>query len=159
MIVGHGTRPREVLGPADHGHVAGGIVSILLRRYVCRACGAVLTVGPRGLLRGRRYSAFAIAWALALFGLIRLTLTAVRETVTLWREEPHTANLGWASLRRWARAVRHRRLFSGLPHPPPTASLRRVAGRAAMALAAEAPAERRGLREDLRAGYGGLSSR
>lgn len=156
VIVGHGTRSRNVIGPRHHEDVVGGMHTILLRRFLCRACDAVLTVVPRGVLFRRRYSAFAIAWALALFGLVRLTATVVRERVTRWRAMPHTVNLGWAALIHWARAVRDGRLFPGLPRSPPDASLRRVAERTAMALAAEAPTELRAFREDIRAGYGGI---
>jgi hypothetical protein len=156
VIVGHGLREREILGPVEHEDPAGGSIVVLLRRFRCRACAAVLTVVPRGVLRLRRYSAFAIAWALALFGLLGLTVTGVRERVTSWRATPYTSNLAWAALIRWTRDVRDRRLFPGLPRPPPSVTLRRVAARAAMALAGESPPWRRELGEDARAGYGGV---
>lgn len=155
VIVGHGLRKRTVIGPADHEDVGGRVIALALRRYRCRACAAVLTVTPRGVVRRRCFCAFAIAWALALFGLLGLSVTAVRERVTNWRARPDTTNLAWAALKRWARAVRDRRLFPNLPQAPPSASLRRVAARAAMALAGEAPPEMRTLGEDIRAGYGG----
>lgn len=156
VIVGHGLRKRSVIGPLDHRGGIGQAIVLQVRRYRCRACAAVLTVVPRGVLLGRRYGAFAIAWALALFGLLGLPVTAVRERVTSWRAEPHTSNLAWASLSRWARALRDRVLFPSLPRPAPTATLRRIAERAAMALAAEAPPERSVLGPDEKAGYGGL---
>jgi hypothetical protein len=156
VIVGHGVRTRRMVGPVDHGDDAGLSTDVCTRRYRCRACSAVLVVVPRGVLPRRRYTAFAIAWALALFGLVGLTAPRVREKITSWRAAPHTANLAWAALRRWVRAVRDRRLFLGLPRSPPSSSLRRVAERAAMALAGSAPVERRALDDDVRAGYGGV---
>jgi len=156
VIVGHGLRRREVEGPTDHEDAGGAGFVLWLRRYLCRACGAVLTVVPRGILRCRRYCAFAIAWALALFGLLRLPAKIVRERMTCWRETPWTTNPAWAAVIRWVRAVRDRRLFCGLPRSPPSVSLRRVAERAAMALAGAAPAELRALAEDVKAAYGGV---
>lgn len=156
VIVGHGLRRRGVIGPLDHEDAAGEVVMLDLRRYRCQACGAVLVVVPRGVVRRRRYSAFAIAWALALFGLLGLSVVDVRQRVTPWRATPYTTNLAWAALVRWARAVRDRRLFPSLPAAVPKASLRQVAHRAAMALVGEAPAQQRGLGDDLRAGYGGV---
>jgi hypothetical protein len=156
VIVGHGLRERTLVGPLDHHGGIGQAIVLQVRRYRCRACAAVLTVVPRGVLPGRRYGAFAIAWALALFGLLGLPAIAVRQRVTSWRAEPYTSNLAWASLRRWARALRDRRLFPRLPRPAPPATLRRIAERAAMALTAEAPLERRELRPDEQAAYGGI---
>lgn len=156
VIVGHGLRDREVVGPFDHEDAGGNVIVLRLRRYRCRACRAVLTVVPRGVLLGRRFSAFAIAWALALFGLLGLPVIAVRTRVTSWRAAPFTTNLAWASLLRWARAVHDGRLFPGLPRAAPPATLRRIAQRAAMALGGEAPAERGELGPDHQAGYGGI---
>ncbi len=52
VIVGHGLVSRQVLGPkAPHGAPEQG--SVTLRRYGCRACRAILVVGPRGLLPRR----------------------------------------------------------------------------------------------------------
>lgn len=156
VIVGHGLRERALTGPLDHEDAGGCVTVVRTRRYRCRACAAVLEVVPRGILPRRRYSAFAVARALALFGLLILTATAVRERVTTWRAMPHTPNLAWPALMRWARAVRDRRLFPGVPRSPPGATLRQVAERAAMALAGAAPPERRAHADDVRAGYGGV---
>jgi hypothetical protein len=157
VIVGHGLREREIIGPVGHEASGDSIIMILLRRYRCRACAAVLTVVPRGILHRRRYTAFAIAWALALFGLLAMRVTDVRERITDWRAKPETTNLAWAALTRWARAVRDRRLFPGIPRPPAASTLRRVAARAAMALAGESPPSARELSEDVQAGYGGVA--
>ena len=66
VVVGHGLVERQVRGPVE---AAGTPESLLVRvrRYRCRACKAVLEVGPRGLVRGRWYGAGAIAVALAAY--------------------------------------------------------------------------------------------
>jgi len=52
VIVGHGLVSRQVLGPETaRGTPVQAVV--MLRRYRCRACKAVLIVGPRGLLARR----------------------------------------------------------------------------------------------------------
>jgi hypothetical protein len=117
--------------------VLGGIVT---RRYRCQPCGAVIAVVPAGVLRRRLYTAGAIALALALYGVIGLAPAEVRARVSPLRIVGATAAGGWASLRRWARAVRRGRLFGGVRAPAETATLRQVAARAATTLAAYAPA-------------------
>jgi hypothetical protein len=135
---GHGVRERHRWGPLEPGGVpvVGGIVT---RRYRCQPCGAVIAVVPAGMLRRRLYSAGAIALALALYGVTGLGPAKVRARVSPLRIVGATAAAGWASLRRWARAVRASRLFSCVRAPPETATLRQVAGRAATTLAAYAP--------------------
>jgi hypothetical protein len=111
----------------------------LLRRYQCQSCGAVVVVGPRGLVRRRRYSAGAIALALALYGVAEFAPAEVRRRVSPLRIVGATAAAGWASLRRWSRAVRARSLFPGVRAVAGDATLRQVAARAATTLAANAP--------------------
>ncbi len=135
---GHGLRERHQWGPAEVGGVPA-LVGILLRRYLCRSCGAVIVVGPRGLVRRRLYSAGAIALALALYGVAGLAPAEVRRRVSPLRIVGATAAAGWASLRRWCRAVRARRLFLAVRALPADATLRQVAARAATTLAAFAP--------------------
>jgi hypothetical protein len=57
VVVGHGVEERQVLGPRAPGDAPVQVV-VKLRRYRCRACRAVLVVGPVGwcgaLVRGRR---------------------------------------------------------------------------------------------------------
>jgi len=115
------------------------LVGILLRRYLCRSCGAVAVVGPRGLVRRRLYSAGAIALAFALYGVAELAPAEVRRRVSPLRIVGPTAAAGWASLRRWSRAVRTRRLFPSVRALPAVATARQVAARAATTLAAYAP--------------------
>jgi hypothetical protein len=60
---------------------------------------------------------------------------------------------GWATLRRWAKAVQQRRLFS-VPIAGPSATLREVAALAATALAARADSTTRHLPLEQRAFLG-----
>jgi hypothetical protein len=135
---GHGQRERHQWGPAELGAVPA-VLGILLRRYQCQPCGAVVVVGPRGLLRRRLYSAGAVALALALFGIAVLAPAEVRRQVSPLRIVGATAATGWASLRRWCRAVRTSRLFPAVRALPAEATLRTVAARAATTLAAYGP--------------------
>jgi hypothetical protein len=100
----------------------------------------VAVVGPRGLVRRRLYSAGAIAFAFALYGVGELAPAEVRRRVSPLRVVGPTAAAGWASLRRWCRAVRAGRLFPAVRALPAEATLRQVAARAATTLAAYAPA-------------------
>lgn len=136
---GHGLRERHQWGPVEFG-AAPSLIAILLRRYLCRSCGAVVVVGPRGLARRRLCSGGAIALALALYGVAGLSPREVRGQVSPLRIVGPTAVAGWASLKRWCRAVRAGRLFPVVRALPAGATLRQVAARAATTLAAYAPA-------------------
>jgi len=116
------------------------LLLLRVRRYLCRGCGMTMTVVPRAMVHKRLYSASAIALALALWALARLSEAEVRERVNPWQVQSTLSVPGrWMTLRRWARAIRRRRLFPSLPPAPPEWTLRRVAERAAMALSARAP--------------------
>ena len=135
---GHGLRERHQWGPPELG-AAAALLGVLLRRYQCQPCGAVLMVVPRGLVPRRLYSAGAIALALALWGVAELAPAEVRRRVSPFQVVGATAAAGWASLRRWSRAVRAGRLFPVVRALPAEARLRQVAARAATTLAAFAP--------------------
>ena len=114
----------------------------------------MLIVVPREVRTRRLYSASAIGFALALWGLVNATAAKVRRRVcseTLWGD---TAARGWATLRRWARAVAEQRLFCGTPLPDSGASLRRVAAAAAAVSAASADSTTRRLPIEHRAFLG-----
>ena len=134
---GHGLRERHHWGPVELG-AAAVLVGILARRYQCQGCGAVVMVVPRGIVRRRLYSASAIALALALYGVAALAPGEVRRRVSPLQIVGATAAAGWASLRRWSRAVRAGRLFPVVRALPAEATLRQVAARAATTLAAYA---------------------
>jgi hypothetical protein len=138
MLHGHGLRVRDQWGPPDA--TAPPVVGeVRCRRYLCQRCGAVVQVVPRGILRHRLYSAGAVALALALWGVEGLAPAGVRRRVSPWRKVGATAAASWASLRRWARAVRAAALFALVRATPAGARLREVAARAATTLAALAP--------------------
>jgi hypothetical protein len=72
VLQGHGKRPRQGWGPAAP-RAPPKIQALMVRRYRCIMCGALTTVGPSETLTKRLYTAPAIAWALALFGLLLMT--------------------------------------------------------------------------------------
>ena len=135
QLHGHGVRWRQVRGPSGPDGPPE-ICALLQRRYRCRACRAVIVVGPRGLVRGHLYSAAAMAWALALYGLRRCREAEVRRRVSPWSVVGSAALGSWATLRRWARAARCRRLFPQVRACPSDWTLRQVAERVATTLAA-----------------------
>ena len=153
VIHGHGVRTRDQWGPPD-ATAPPEVGEVVCRRYHCLACGAVLLVVPRGILQRRLYSAGAIALALALWGVGYLAPGQVRARVSPWRIVGATAALGWASLRRWARAIRERVLFLCVRRFPASARLRLVAAWAAMTLAAYALSSAEGLPVSIRAFLG-----
>jgi hypothetical protein len=134
VIVGHGVVERQLCGPMA---VAGAAESLTLqvRRYRCRACKAILMVGPLGLARGRWYGAGAIA--LALEGYARgETSASLRRRVSPSAIVGGSASECWVTLVRWIDAARVGRLFAvaGLSDLP----RRRVAEHVALALAGRA---------------------
>lgn len=78
-------------------------LTVWLRRFRCRGCRAVMTVGPPEVLRYRLYSTVAIAWALVLFGLEQLPARRVRRAISPWGHVGATAARSWQALRDWAR--------------------------------------------------------
>jgi len=137
VIVGHGLVSRQVRGPCGPG-CAPEQRLLLLRRYRCRACTAVLLVGPRGLLRRRWYSAGAVGLALLGYGAGESS-ASVRARTSPSRSVGSSAVEHWVTLRRWVEAARGGALFavSGLK-----AYMRRsVARQVAQVLAARAGRE------------------
>lgn len=153
QIHGHGLRERQVCGPPDPDGAPVAIV-VTGRRYRCIRCDAILLVVPRGVLPRRQYSAAAIGFALALWGLVRATALVVRRRVSSAKKLGINALLGWVTLRRWAKAVRRRDLFAKAPSASPSATLRDVAAVAATALAASADPTTRHLPLEHRAFFG-----
>lgn len=82
-------------------------IEIRARRFLCRHCQAVILVVPGVILPGRRYTAMAIARALAVVGLGTGTPAMAREQAGQRRARD------WPSLRRWSRQARQGRLFPG----------------------------------------------
>jgi hypothetical protein len=153
QLQGHGLRHRQVRGP--HGpDEAPAVVVVAGRRYRCVCCGAVHLVVPRGVLPRRQYSAGAIGLALALWGLVHATAVTVRLRVSPAAALGFEAMAGWVTLRRWAKAVKSRRLFATVPAAGASATLREVAALAATALAASADSTTRPLSLEQRAFFG-----
>lgn len=153
QVHGHGLRERQVRGPLGPGEKAVAVV-VSGRRYLCVVCGAVFLVVPREVLPRRQYSAAAIGFALALWGLVGLTTIAVRLQISPSTVLGFDAMTGWVTLRRWAKAVKTRCLFPSVPAAEPSATLRVVAALAATALAASADPTTRHLPLEQRAFLG-----
>jgi hypothetical protein len=153
QLQGHGLRERQVRGPMGPDEVAT-MITIVARRFRCVPCGAVVLVVPREVHGRRVYTASAIAFALALWGLVLATVARVRRRVSPAKYIGDTAVTGWTTLRRWARDVARGRLFSPAPDPPASATLRLVAANAAKVLAASADPTTRALPIEHRAFLG-----
>lgn len=112
ILHGHGLRRRRLRGPEQ---VGGEPLEreIQVHRYACQRCRAVITVGPRGLLPGRLYSAAALALALWLWAVTQLTDPEVRAATCPVRDEGLSRPERWTTLRRWAKAARDGRLWPG----------------------------------------------
>lgn len=102
-IVGHGLVRRQVRGALEFGG-APGQVELVLRRYRCRACSAVLIVGPRGLQRGRWYGAGAIARAFAAYAR-GATTPQVRAATSPAVHTGTSSAERWITLIRWLDAA------------------------------------------------------
>jgi hypothetical protein len=110
VVVGHGIVRRQILGPSAPSGPAEAL-TVLVRRYRCRACKAVIMVGPSGLLRGRWYHAGAIATAIVVFAAGGTTATA-RERTSPVRVVGPSASDRWVTLVRWLEAARRGELFA-----------------------------------------------
>lgn len=86
-------------------------VEIEVRRYRCRACTAILTVGPKGLVPRRWYGAGAIAGALAAYARGETT-PSVRATTAPHGPTGPSAMERWITLVRWLDAIERGALFA-----------------------------------------------
>jgi hypothetical protein len=116
------------------------VETLLVRRYRCRRCSAVITVVPREVEPRRHYSRPAIAMALALLGLLARTSSEIRKAVSPWRV---TATASWRTLSRWVGAVRRGALFPSASLSVKT-SRSEIAERVAQLAMAHAPPTMRG---------------
>ena len=133
VLVGHGSRERQVRGPAwSQGEPE--IKVIVVRRYRCRLCGGLTTVLPRGLTARRHYSASAIGLSLCLYGMRRLSVGETRQRVCTWPIGFETER--WTTLPAWVAAIEEGRLFRGVRPCPPSFTIRQRAERAAATLCA-----------------------
>jgi hypothetical protein len=140
---GHGTRARSLLGP-EGPDLPPKEGEVLLRRYLCQRCGAVLVVGPYEVLPGLRYRATAVVIALAQLAEGRSSV-AIRTRVSPQQILGHDGRRSWRSPARWARRAQHLWpwIRAGPEAPPETLALRAV-----RALASRAPAPTGRLLED-----------
>lgn len=102
QLYGHGLRTRMLLGLLDAESPAG-VHEVTLRRYVCCSCGAITTVGPRGLVGRHLYGLATIMLALWLWSHGGQPAARVRDQVRPWRRSGASCADRWASLARWAR--------------------------------------------------------
>ncbi len=132
VIVGHGLVERQVLGPATASAPAEHRL-LRLRRYRCRACHAILVIGPRGLIVRRWYGAGAIALAFAVVARGGTSAEARARTSPAPIVGVAAAER-WTTLARWIDAARCGLLFdvTGLGG----LARRRVAEQVVLALAA-----------------------
>lgn len=132
VLVGHGVVDRQLRGPATaYGPPEQTLVT--LRRYRCRACSAVVVVGPRGLVVRRWYSAAAISVALRIFADGGTSAEARARTCPAGSVGGSAVDR-WMTLARWVDAARQGQLFAvgGLAKLRP----REVAHHVTLALAA-----------------------
>jgi len=156
-LVGHGVVLRGLWGPVEpRGEPQ--TCDVRVRRFLCRLCGAVIRVGPRGLVPRRRYGAGAIALALALWGLLPPGLqkagesaeAAIRRRVSPWPIVSPESGSRWLSLHRWLDAARGGSLDAnksegtGQRDPGPTWKPRERALRFVRAVVAQSPERSRG---------------
>jgi hypothetical protein len=120
--------PQRVDGTPEH-------LEVLVRRYRCRACRAVVMVGPRGLVPRRTYGGPAIALALARYA-GGWTTAAIRASTSPARVLGTSAVDRWITVERWAEAARQRGLLG--VGPTGTQTRRLAAERVVHALAGRA---------------------
>jgi hypothetical protein len=110
---GHGVRVRAAVLPGVHWAKPARIVFVATRRFVCTACGATVTVLPRGLLPRCLYSLFAMVHALWLAAPRPVGLGLQDEAVhdqqgvdRLSGEARRDGRRRWRSLARWTASAR-----------------------------------------------------
>jgi hypothetical protein len=113
-------------------------VTVVVRRYLCLSCGAVVMTVPRGIAPGRHFSASAIGLALLLYGVLRVSADEVGERVGMWGRGPGA----WRTVARWLTAIDAGLLLpcARIRASPAWWSPRRRAERAATTVAALCPA-------------------
>lgn len=101
--MGHGVRKRMMLGPHEPG-AEPEVSEVTTRRYRCTACGAVITVLPRGMLPRLRYGLSAMVIAIGLWWLGH-SAAEIRRLVSPFKVVGDEARRGWHSLRRWVQQL------------------------------------------------------
>jgi hypothetical protein len=107
---GHGSRRRQLRGPLE-ANGESAVHEVKVRRYVCTACEATMTVAPATVLTKRLYLASTMALAFVLLGARHLAQRAVRVRLSAWKMLGEGSSSRWDALLDWLNAVRERRLF------------------------------------------------
>lgn len=112
---GHGRRERIYSESQESGRSEA--LSVLhMRRYRCRQCKAVVSVGPWDLLPRGLYTVITICLALALWGNGE-SLGTIRLTMGAWSLVGFAAQGRWETLRRWARRACQGKIFNQVQVP------------------------------------------
>ena len=109
-MIGHGVRERQIRGPAAPGE-RPRLSVILVRRFLCLVCDAVMTVVPKGVVAGRLFSGPAMLLGLFLWSQGGKTQRAVRQALNPWLG---LRSRSWRALGRWTRAALSGRLWGSL---------------------------------------------
>ena len=135
-MYGHGVRVRDlVVGEKSEA------VEISLRRYRCRDCQRVVTVGPRCVVARRVYDRTRIAVVLVLWAMGGEPLRSLRATYSWQNQCGMSDEHEWPMVRRWAREGQ--RIF-GERCPAGEGSVRSIARRIAQWILSHAPPELKG---------------
>lgn len=129
VLHGHGQRERHVVNLGDSDDTER--LELKLRRYACQRCKSIIVVGPRGLLRGRLYTAMVLALALWLWAVRRHRDAELRASICAVEYHGVSRPERWTTLRRWARAARDGVLWSSPPSAAADWTLRQCAERVA----------------------------
>ena len=120
-IYGHGVIERQQRGPAEPD-AEPTCETVLIRRYLCTACLALMCVESESSTPSKHFSGAAIGLALALWSAGK-SAAEVRGAVNDWKVQGAAAR-GWRSLTRWARDAAAGKLFAWLGLGAPVRSCR-----------------------------------
>lgn len=138
-LYGHGTRVRQLLGPAAVGG-APVLREVTVRRYQCQQCRLVVTVTTEALLPRKHYGSGTVGLALWLWSVSRWPAAQVRRKLSPWKRLGACAASGWASVKRWASEACSGRLWQAIGTTL-EASLREQTERVMRQLSSRGPAE------------------
>lgn len=124
-MIGHGVRERQIRGPAAPGE-RPRLSVILVRRFLCLVCDAVMTVVPKGVVAGRLFSGPTMLLGLFLWSQGGKTQHAVRESLNPWLG---LRSRSWRALNRWTRAAWSGQLWGSLSGARPDEESVRELGR------------------------------
>lgn len=134
----HGVRKRQQLGPVEAGRSFERRV-VVARRFRCirKTCGAVMLVVPTSVTPKKRYSAGAIASAIAEWSGFYPRTGSSRDRA---KESSGSTSSRWRQPARWAAEAVAARLFPSAPrHRAATRRCREAARTIAQSIASYAP--------------------